>query len=135
MKDVRKLTRGTIIIRRTAYALAFGMLSLIIKMKTKVRTVFYSFMAVLGVTVVAVGMLVYVGLNNFKKAFYIFHELFFDNDLWLLDPDTDLMIRMLPEGFFLNMVIRIGKIFLLMMGILLLVSAILTIVNRNKKNL
>ena len=29
-----------------------------------------------------------------------FHKLFFNNDLWLLDYETDLMIRILPEEFF-----------------------------------
>ena len=29
-----------------------------------------------------------------------FHGLLFTNDLWLLNPKTDLMIRMLPEQFF-----------------------------------
>ena len=50
--------------------------------------------------------------TDFNKYFVLFHEIFFDNDLWLLDPDTDLMIRMLPEGFFFDMVIRIGVIFI-----------------------
>lgn len=37
---------------------------------------------------------------DFSRAFTIFHHLFFDNDLWLLNPATDLMIRLLPESFF-----------------------------------
>ena len=42
----------------------------------------------------------------------IFHEIFFDNDLWIFDPAEDYMIRMLPEGFFFDFVIRIGGFFL-----------------------
>ena len=49
---------------------------------------------------------------DFNKYFVLFHEIFFNNDLWLLDPATDLLIRMLPEGFFFDMVIRIGVIFI-----------------------
>ena len=61
---------------------------------------------------------------------------FFDNDLWLLDPATDLMIRMLPEGFFFDMVIRIGSIFIGMLAILLILSMlILHRQKANKKNL
>ena len=37
---------------------------------------------------------------DFSGAFVGMHRLLFDNDLWLLNPDTDLMIRMLPERFF-----------------------------------
>lgn len=50
-------------------------------------------------------------VSDFTKYFTIFHEIFFNNDLWILDPRTDLLIRMLPEGFFADMVVRIGSIF------------------------
>ena len=36
---------------------------------------------------------------NFDKAFIQFHQIFFNNDLWILDPKTDIMIRMLPQEF------------------------------------
>lgn len=36
----------------------------------------------------------------FSQSFIYFHKLFFNNDLWLLDYETDLMIRILPEEFF-----------------------------------
>ena len=49
--------------------------------------------------------------SDFTKYFTIFHEIFFTNDLWLFDPATDYMIRMLPEGFFYDMVMRIGAWF------------------------
>lgn len=46
---------------------------------------------------------------DFDSAFVKFHEIFFDNDLWLLDPKTDLMIRMLPQDYFMNLGTRIAK--------------------------
>ena len=46
-----------------------------------------------------------------RQCFTIFHEMFFTNDLWMFDESTDYMIRMLPEGFFSDMVIRIVKVF------------------------
>ena len=49
---------------------------------------------------------------------------FFDNDLWIFDPDEDYMIRMLPEGLFADMVVRIGVIFAAAILILAAVSAI-----------
>lgn len=36
---------------------------------------------------------------NFTEAWYTFHTLFFSNELWQMDPATDLMIQMLPEPF------------------------------------
>lgn len=38
--------------------------------------------------------------SDFTSLFYRFHELVFDNDLWLLYPEEDLLIRCLPEDFF-----------------------------------
>lgn len=61
---------------------------------------------------------------DFTACFTIFHEIFFTNDLWLFDAATDYMIRMLPEGFFASMVVRIVTIFVgILLAILLLISA------------
>ena len=51
---------------------------------------------------------------DFTRCFTIFHEIFFDNDLWMFNPSEDYMIRMLPEGFFSDMVRRIGVTFMAM---------------------
>ena len=42
--------------------------------------------------------------TNFNKYFIIFHELFFNNELWLLDPNTDLLIQIMPEAFFIDII-------------------------------
>ena len=44
---------------------------------------------------------------DFTRFWTFFHEIFFRNDLWLLNPKTDLLIRMMPERFFVRMVIQI----------------------------
>ena len=59
-----------------------------------------------------------------------FHHIFFDNDLWLLDPYKDDMINMLPEGFFFDTVVRIGITFIIPALVLLVIAAI---ISRNKK--
>lgn len=48
---------------------------------------------------------------DFSSAFILFHHLLFRNDLWLLDPATDLLIQMLPEVFFITIAQRILIIF------------------------
>lgn len=45
---------------------------------------------------------------DFNAAFNFFHEVLFSNDLWLLDPRTDLLIRICPQDMFVNMGLRIG---------------------------
>lgn len=59
---------------------------------------------------------------NFNACFVLFHEIFFDNDLWMFDPAEDYMIRMLPEGFFYDITLRIGGIFIGMLLVFLLLS-------------
>ncbi len=39
---------------------------------------------------------------NFDRAFIAFHEILFTNDLWMMD-DSQLMIRMLPQAFFMTL--------------------------------
>ncbi len=48
---------------------------------------------------------------NFNKAFIFFHEIAFSNDLWLLDPRTDLLINLLPLSFFINISIHMLILF------------------------
>jgi integral membrane protein (TIGR01906 family) len=49
---------------------------------------------------------------NFNKAFIFFHEIAFSNDLWLLDPRTDLLINLLPLSFFINISIHMLLLFI-----------------------
>lgn len=44
---------------------------------------------------------------DFEGFWYTFHEILFTNDLWLLDPNTSLMINMFPGDFFFHLVLRI----------------------------
>ncbi len=64
-----------------------------------------AFLIVLG------GFALYVALD-FYNAFTAFHHLLFTNDLWLLDPRTDILIQMLPAGFFMDIALRIALSFL-----------------------
>lgn len=54
---------------------------------------------------------------NFEKSFVLFHELLFQNDYWIFDPNTDPVIRMLPEEFFMHaaciilFIVLLGSVF------------------------
>lgn len=47
-------------------------------------------------------------LIDFNFFWHTFHQLFFTNDLWLLDPTTDIMIQMLPAPVFEGLIIKIA---------------------------
>lgn len=57
---------------------------------------------------------------DFERWFTFFHEVFFSNDLWLLDPRTDLMINMVPEIYFYQIVAFSSLLFL---GAIVLLAA------------
>ena len=76
-------------------------------MKTLLRSIIGTFLALLG----ALGVLALIIASDFNRAFIAFHHIFFRNNLWQLNPDRDWVIRLLPEGFFLDMVIVIGSVF------------------------
>lgn len=56
-----------------------------------------SFIALLA-AVTALALL--YAFSGFDRLFILFHQLLFTNDLWLMDPRTDAMIRMFPSEFF-----------------------------------
>lgn len=49
--------------------------------------------------------------TDFSKYFVVFHKIFFSNDLWILDPRTDMLINIVPEGFFFDTAARIALVF------------------------
>ena len=47
--------------------------------------------------IAVLGIYAAIDFNSFWTGF---HHIFFTNDLWLLDPRTDILIQMVPEQFF-----------------------------------
>lgn len=125
MVDVKNLFVGGLWIRRIAI-LIFA-LAVVLIMKTKSnwkRLLPKCFLIGFSIFIGIVGIAGILVASNFNKYFLIFHKIAFRNDLWLLNPETDLLIRMLPEGIFLDMVMRIGIIILLLMFISIVISIV-----------
>lgn len=57
---------------------------------------------------IPLGLFALFAALHFDRAFTLFHKILFQNDLWLLDPATDLLIRVCPESMFMRMGARIG---------------------------
>lgn len=71
---------------------------------------------------------------DFNSAFNFFHKILFTNDLWLLNPETDLLIRICPSSMFANLGLRIAlRAAVVLLGFPLLLSAIEWISNRVRK--
>lgn len=112
MGEVRALFLGGLLLRRIAMIVVAAAIFAFFRMKSAWRgflpRIYRRTLVGLAVLLGILGVLI---ARDFSEAFVVFHHIFFDNDLWLFDPTTDYMIRMLPEGFFFDMVLRIGSIF------------------------
>jgi len=102
MVDVEELFAAGYTIRRLAAAVAAAGIAamIVVKRRQAARTLCKGYiwaMAGFGALIAAVGIYMAV---DFTAAFTDFHLLLFDNDLWLLDINTEVLIQMFPEQFF-----------------------------------
>ncbi len=119
MADVRNLFLGGLALRRLCLFLAAASVALLALLKLPLKHLLARMLCAgtvlfLGVTALLAGII----STDFTKYFIIFHKIFFTNDLWQLDPRTDLLINIVPEPFFMDTAARIGITFCLMTGAL-----------------
>jgi len=129
MKDVRKLFFAGISLRNTLVVVAFVLLALVWLMVRK-KTVKYLAWGYLVGGLLFIVLLTIVGFavsRDFNGFWNSMHMLIFDNKLWLLDPEKDVLIQMVPEEFFFDMVERIISIFGTIVGGMTLVSAAIAV--------
>lgn len=101
MEDVRGLFLAAIFLRRLCLILMLLCIGTISFTKGNLRrilpkTIFSGTLLFFGIAAV-LGLIV---STNFSKYFIVFHHIFFDNDLWILDPSVDMLINIVPEPFF-----------------------------------
>ena len=77
----------------------------------------------LAAMVVFAVFLVILGMNDFTFLFTKFHHVFFDNDLWILDPRVDNLVNVMQESVFADAAIWIGSIWAAVAVVLAAVSA------------
>lgn len=131
MADVKNLFLGGLKIRNLLFVAAVLLFVLLAVWKADVKSLLWkSYGAAMAVFAAAAVFLGIAFTVDFTGCFRIFHEIFFTNDLWLFDPAADYMIRMLPEGFFSDMVIRIVTVFAVM---LFLLGICLFVLGRKKR--
>ena len=134
MGEVRDLFIGGLNIRLGACAAAVLCILFLVITRADIKKIIPgSYWIALGVTGAAVLLIGIAAVVDFNAVFVQFHHIFFDNDLWIFDPAEDYMIRMLPEGLFYDMVMRIGAIFVVSLVVLLVLSFIPKIAYRRKK--
>ncbi len=80
-----------------------------------------------GAVIGAVGI---IAMSGFESAWSQFHGIFFTNDLWQLDPDTDHLIQMFPEQFWFEVTSVLGGLIVLQAGLLAAASSVYLFLTR-----
>lgn len=125
MIDVLELYNIAFMIRNVAFFLMVGLIFVLMLLKQRVlyiiarcaREVVVGFLIVL---VLLIGIIAI----NFERAFDIFHRIFFNNDYWILNPRVDLLINMVPLGFFIHISIFIGALLLVASAVVIVLASI-----------
>ena len=128
MVDVKNLYLTAMTVRNLAAGLVvvLGILIYLDQRASKkgFRSVAVSFIqvsVVFGAVFAALGFYAAIDFQNF---WWQFHQIFFTgNDLWILDPNTDILIMMVPQEFFFDLVFRIVMGFAAAYGLCLAVAA------------
>ncbi|HSL94024.1 MAG TPA: TIGR01906 family membrane protein [Bacillota bacterium] len=106
LEDVRVLFDLSRSVERTALAVSLIIILMAVWKKQTVAVARGTLFGGLGIVTLLALMALMVA-SDFERYFIVFHELSFSNDLWMLDPNTELLIRMFPEPFFSGMAARI----------------------------
>lgn len=109
MEDVRGLFLAAIALRRICLAVMAACVLLLLALRADVKRVLPKMLCIgTGLFFAVLAVLAGIISTDFTKYFIIFHKIFFSNDLWMLDPRTDLLINIVPEPFFVDTAARIG---------------------------
>ncbi|MGN1276522.1 MAG: TIGR01906 family membrane protein [Floccifex sp.] len=108
MKDVKQLYQNAHTVMKISIVLAIGILFYFL-LKEK-RWLSFLTMGFLRVCATLFVILVFFGIwvaTDFTSFWNWLHTILFNNQLWLLDPNTSFMINMLPEIIFNELVLSI----------------------------
>lgn len=128
MEDVRKLFLGGLALRRICLIAAAVCAAVLWIWRREEFGRLFARSLCIGAGLFFAFALVIAGVisTNFSKYFVVFHKIFFDNDLWILDPRTDMLINIVPEPFFMDTALRIGLTFCGFVLIFFVLSAYLS---------
>lgn len=135
MMDVRNLTQAAADMSRTYLTIAV-ILAVVsawtgARLNSRVKPRLIGGLAAVTVIMVIVQNIVnQVAAGGFETLFVQMHEAVFTNDLWLMDPATDILIRMMPQPLFeqalLNGANQALRMFLVVWMMLLVVYEIVS---------
>ena len=105
MLDVRSITKRAADMSKTCMSLAVALAVVAAwtgsRLKKRAKPCLIGGLAAATiVAALAYGIISRLAGGGFEELFIKMHELLFTNDLWLMNPDTDIIIRMMPQTLF-----------------------------------
>lgn len=131
MVDVKALYQGAVLAGNLLLAAGVVFMVWMLLLKKRRRAALGGYLVGNGVFFVLLAGIGLFAALDFNVFWTGFHQIFFTNDLWLLNPSTDILIMMVPGQFFFDLVMRIAIASLLTIGALF--AAATLAVHRLKK--
>jgi integral membrane protein (TIGR01906 family) len=121
MEDVQSLYLTALQVRDLAMILALGAFLILLKYRWRaiIKALFWGSAGFLVVFVLVGSCFVF----NFTRTFILFHQLFFTNELWVMDPATDRLISIVPEPFFFALITRMVLYTMIPLGFTTIITA------------
>jgi integral membrane protein (TIGR01906 family) len=114
MVDVKVLYLKAIDLRNIALiTMIISLISYLLLSNRKYKILADAYIRTLVIIIVIFAALLFYAVLDFRNFWFNFHYLFFDNDLWLLDPNTSIMVNMVPQQFFNDLVMKIVAYFII----------------------
>ena len=85
-------------------------------------------------TILLVLIIGLISLVAFGPLFVLFHEVAFRNDLWMLNPNTDYLLKLFPFGFWRDITLMIGLATLLEAAVLFIAARYFARLGTSKKH-
>ncbi|HHW94730.1 MAG TPA: DUF1461 domain-containing protein [Mogibacterium sp.] len=98
------------------------------------RLISGGYLLALAVIIILAFIILIIGSINFTYLFTEFHELFFDNDLWILNPAVDNLVNIMQEQVFADTALLILKVFILISSLFALTGLIVLKKTRSRSN-
>lgn len=129
MDDVRDLLNQALALRNLGIILFLIAFLCLLKWDPMaiIKGLFYGSVISL-VIILGIGLLF---ATRFDQTFTLFHQLFFSNDLWIMNPKTDLLIWIVPGPFFFNLITRMVMYAVASLSITSIGTGIVLYKNRN----
>ena len=120
MKDVRNLYQGAVTARNIMAAVSLILFAAVymVKKKSASEIIYEGWKRGIVLLLLFISFTAIWAAVDFDEFWLQFHYIFFDNNLFLLDPNTSIMINMFPSSFFFDIVICIIVLTVLASGII-----------------